>query len=281
MNIFIIGLGLMGGSLAKSLNGFHNADIYGVNRTKKYLETAENEGVIKKGYTLDEGECIKDADIIILCLYPKLNVEFIKKYSRYLKDGCIITDVSGVKTYIEKEMLAVIPENVDFIGGHPMAGKEVGGYENTDAELYNGASYLIVPSKRSREENVSLIAEMAYYIGVGRVIRTTAEKHDEIIAYTSQLMHIIAASICNMDTVESASGFAGGSMRDMTRIANINENLWSELFMENSDALVRSINNLQMILEKFKNAIENNDKNTVTRLLALSRENKLKWLNNR
>ncbi|MCH5185255.1 MAG: prephenate dehydrogenase [Oscillospiraceae bacterium] len=260
MNIFIVGLGLIGGSLAKSLKGFKNAEIYGINRTRRYLDSAEKEGVIKKGYTVDEAEAIKEADIIILCLYPSLNVEFIKKTGEYLKQGAVITDVSGVKTYIEEEMAKILPPGVDFVGGHPMAGREVTSYENSSADLFENTSYLVVPSKTSKEENVRLIEEMARYAGASRVVRTNAENHDEIIAYTSQLMHVVAAAICNIPTAEKAEGYAGGSIRDATRVANINETLWSELFLENAPALINAIDNMQAALGDFRSAIEKGDR---------------------
>ena len=136
MNIFIVGLGLIGGSLAKSLKGFKDAEIFGINRTRKYLDMAEQDGVIKKGYTLDETEALKDADLIILCLYPLLNIEFIKENRQYLKNGAVVTDVSGVKLFLEEEMKKILPEGVDFIGGHPMAGKEVTSYEHSTADLF-------------------------------------------------------------------------------------------------------------------------------------------------
>ncbi len=279
MNIFIVGLGLIGGSLAKSLKGFRDSEIFAVNRTRRYLDMAENEGVIKKGYTLDESAAIRDADIIILCLYPAMNVEFIRKNREYLKKGAVITDVSGVKCFLEKEINKIIPPYTDFIGGHPMAGREVTGYENSSADLFRNASYIIVPSENSKEENISLITDMARFTGCARIIRTTAENHDEIIAYTSQLMHAAAAAVCNIPTIEKSSGFTGGSIRDVTRIANINETLWSELFIENAPALLRSVDNMQKSLGDIRAAIEAKDENALKKLMINARNNKLKWLN--
>lgn len=280
MNIFIVGLGLIGGSLAKSLKGFENADIFAINRSRKYLDMAENEGVIKKGYTLDETECLKDADIIILCLYPELNVEFIRKNRDYLKKGAIITDVSGVKQYLEKELRAILPDYVDFIGGHPMAGREVTSYENSIPDLFKNASYLIVPSENSKEENIKLIEKMAQYVGSKRIIRTTPENHDEVIAYTSQLMHVVAVALCNIPTIEKSPGYSGGSLRDLTRIANINEVMWSELFIENSDDLIKSISYLQSALDDICTGIEKSDKKALENIMISARNQKIKWIDN-
>ncbi len=278
MNIFIVGLGLIGGSLAKSLKGFKDAKIFGINRTRKYLDMAEKEGVIEKGYTLDESAAIKDADIIILCLYPFLNIEFIRENRQYLKSGAIITDVSGVKSFLEDEMKKILPDDVDFIGGHPMAGKEVTSYEHSTADLFKNSSYLIVPSENSRPENISLCEEMARFAGSARVIRTTAENHDKTIAYTSQLMHVLSVAICNMPAIETAAGFSGGSLNDMTRIANINETLWSELFLENAPALIDSISDMQTALDNIKTAIEKNDKDALCDIMISARENKFRCL---
>lgn len=277
MNIFIIGLGLIGGSLAKSLKGFKNADIFGINRTRKYLDMAENEGVIKKGYTLDDTAALADADVIILCLYPAMNVEFIRKNKKYLKSGAVVTDVSGVKTFLQDELKSILPPDVDFIGGHPMAGREVTSYENSTDDLFKNASYIIVPSENSKPENIALIEDIARFVGAD-VIRTSADNHDEIIAYTSQLMHAAAVALCNIPTIEKSSGYSGGSMRDITRIANINETLWSELFLENAPALLKSIDNMQQSLSDIRTAIENNDEQKLKALMKSARDNKLKWM---
>lgn len=277
MNIFIIGLGLIGGSLAKSLKGFKNADIFAVNRTRKYLDMAENDGVIKKGYTIDDTAALACADVIILCLYPAMNVDFIRKNKKYLKSGAVVTDVSGVKTFLNDEMKKLLPPDVDFIGGHPMAGREVTSYENSTADLFKKASYIIVPSENSKPENITLIEDIAHFVGAD-VIRTSPENHDEIIAYTSQLMHAAAVALCNIPTIEKSSGYGGGSIRDITRIANINETLWSELFLENAPALLKSIDNMQQSLSDIREAIANNDEQKLKALMANARSNKLKWL---
>lgn len=277
MNIFIIGLGLIGGSLAKSLKGFKNAEIFGINRTRKYLDMAENDGVIKKGYTLDNPQALADADIIILCLYPAMNVEFIRKNKKYLKSGAVVTDVSGIKSFIQEELNKILPPDVDFIGGHPMAGREVTSYENSTADLFKNASYIIVPSENSKPENIDLIKDMVHFIGADAIC-TNADNHDEIIAYTSQLMHAAAVALCNIPTIEKSKGYGGGSIRDITRIANINETLWSELFLENAPALLNAIDNMQQSLSDIRTAVENKDEQRLKDIMINARNNKLKWL---
>lgn len=277
MKISIIGLGLIGGSIARRLRGFHNCTIAAYNRTRESLDLAIADGVIDEAYNTP-GEAMENADLIIMCLYPQLNVDFVRDNLDKIKDGAIITDVTGVKGFIINEMKKILPDTVDFIGGHPMAGREVGGYKSSTDTLFNNAPYIITPDKSNKPENVELVRSMAQYIGCRIVVTTTPDEHDSIIAYTSQLMHVAAVALCNNPLLERSSSFAGGSLQDCTRIAVINEKMWSELFVENKQHLAERITEFQDCLETIKNAALNDDRETLENIMRHATKQKLKWL---
>lgn len=277
MRISIIGLGLIGGSMARRLRGFHNCTIAAYNRTRESLDIAISDGVIDEAYD-NPGDAMEDADIIIMCLYPQLNVDFVRENVDRIKDGAIITDVTGVKGFIINEMRKILPDTVDFIGGHPMAGREVGGYKSSTDTLFDNAPYILTPDKSNKPENVQLIRDMAKHIGCRVVVTTTPDEHDSIIAYTSQLMHVVAVALCDNPLLERSGSFAGGSLQDCTRIAVINEKMWSELFVENKEHLAHRITEFQECLERIKQATLNEDRETLESIMKHATAQKLKWL---
>lgn len=279
MNITVVGLGLIGGSVARRLHGFHNAYITGMDINERSLILAQRDGVIDKG-TTDSKDAVTNADLIILCLYPKLNVDFVKENLKYIKSGAIITDVSGIKGYVIEEINKVLPDDIDFIGGHPMAGREVGGYESSTDTLFEKASYLITPTERNKPENIALIRELAEHIGCKHIVTTTAQEHDAIIAYTSQLMHVVAVALCDNPMIERSTFFSAGSLRDCTRVAVINEKMWSELFLENKEELANRISEMQNSLENIKAALNNNDRDKLEEIMRHATQQKVKWLMN-
>lgn len=277
MKIAIIGLGLIGGSIARRLRGFHDCTIAAYNRTAETLLLAKQDGAIDEGFS-DAGDAMDGADLIILCLYPQLNVDMVKNNLSRIKKGAVITDVSGVKGFMTDELTKILPDSVDFIGAHPMAGREVGGYKSSTDTLFNKASFLITPTKQNNPENVALIRELAEYIGCKHVVTTTPEEHDAVIAYTSQLMHVVAVALCDNPMIERSTFFSAGSLRDCTRVAIINAEMWSELFVENKDALAERIDEMQNSLEKIKNAVKNGDRDKLEEIMKHATSQKLKWL---
>lgn len=277
MKVAIIGLGLIGGSIARRLRGFHNCTISAYNRTAETLLLAKHDGAIDEGSS-DPSVVFEDADLIILCLYPELNVEFAKNNLNHIKSGAVITDVSGVKGYMVRELKKILPEDVDFVGAHPMAGREVGGYQSSTDTLFNRASFLITPTERNKPESIALIRELAEYIGCTTVMTTTPDEHDAIIAYTSQLMHVVAVALCDNPMIERSTHFSAGSLRDCTRVAVINAEMWSELFCENKDALVDRISEMQNSLEKIKNAVAAENRDELERIMKHATQQKMKWL---
>lgn len=277
MKIAIIGLGLIGGSIARRLRGFNDCTIAAYNRTAETLLLAKQDGAIDEGFS-DAGDAMDGADLIILCLYPQLNVDMVKNNLSRIKKGAVITDVSGVKGFMTDELTKILPDSVDFIGAHPMAGREVGGYKSSTDTLFNKASFLITPTKQNNPENVALIRELAEYIGCKHVVTTTPEEHDAVIAYTSQLMHVVAVALCDNPMIERSTFFSAGSLRDCTRVAIINAEMWSELFVENKDALAERIDEMQESLEKIKNAVKNSDRDKLEEIMKHATSQKLKWL---
>lgn len=272
----VVGLGLIGGSVARRLRGFHDTKIIGIDTDKKTLSMAEADGVID--FASFDGNAVKDADFIILCLYPQANVGFIKKFAGILKDGAVVTDVSGVKGYVIDNIRKFLHGNADFVGGHPMAGRETGGYQSSTDTLFDGASYLITPSAENRPESVALVRELAEYIGCSHVVTTTPAEHDAVIAYTSQLMHVVAVALCDNPMIERSTYFSAGSLRDCTRVAVINEKMWSELFLENKEELAARISEMQESLEKIRTALISGDRDELERIMKSATERKLKWL---
>lgn len=277
MKISIIGLGLMGGSMARRLRGFHDCTIAAYNRSRESLDLALADGVIDEAYD-NAGDAMDGADLIVMCLYPQLNIDFVRENVDRIKDGAVITDVTGVKGFIIAEMKKILPDTVDFIGGHPMAGREVGGYKSSTDTLYDNAPYIITPDKSNKPESIQLVRDMAKYIGCREVVTTTPDEHDSIIAYTSQLMHVVAVALCDNPLLERSSSFAGGSLQDCTRIAVINEKMWSELFVENKEHLAYRITEFQDCLERIKQAALNGDRAELEKIMKHATEQKLKWL---
>ena len=259
MKIVIVGLGVIGGSFAMALNEAGYKQVFGIDTNKETIKKAEELGIIKKGSPKGE-EFLKEADLVIISIYPKLVENFVESNKDNFKDGAIITDATGIKGMFINEITKILPENVDFVFGHPMAGREKRGIDFASSKVFKGANYIITPIERNKEENIKVIEDLAYEIGFKRVRRITPEFHDEMIGFTSQLPHAMAVALINSDEEGRDTGsFIGDSYRDLTRIANINEDLWSELFLGNKDNLLKAINNFELQLDLIKKAIYDND----------------------
>ncbi len=278
MKVAIIGLGLIGGSIARRLRGFHGGcTVAAYNRSEESLNLAMRDGVIDEAYQ-NAGDAMDGADLIILCLYPQLNIDMVRDNLSRIKAGAVITDVSGVKRFMIENLSEILPDTVDFVGAHPMAGREVGGYKSSTDTLFEKASFLVTPTKNNKPESVALVRELAEYIGCKHVVTTTAEEHDAIIAYTSQLMHVVAVALCDNPMIERSTFFSAGSLRDCTRVAKINEVMWSELFIENKTELVKRIREMEASLEKMAVATENEDRGELENIMRHACAQKLKWL---
>lgn len=272
--IVIVGLGLIGGSLAAALRGFEDFIVVGANRSRKAIEYAQEHDMADET-TDDIRSAVRDGDVVICCLPPLATLDFFKIYQNDFKSGSLVTDVCGVKQAVMNAS-SCLPDSVDFIGGHPMAGKEKGGIKNADKNLFFGSHYIITPRDTSRAENINLMNRLAKYIGCRDITNTTAENHDAIIAYTSQVMHVLAVAICDNPTMFDCLGFEGGSFRDCTRVAALDPQLWTELFSLNRKSLVAVIEQLEDNLQSYKDVILNGNMDLLCDKLTYSSERKKK-----
>ncbi|MFQ7452508.1 MAG: prephenate dehydrogenase [Flavonifractor plautii] len=237
--MLIVGLGLIGGSLALALKGFEDFEIVGVDVSQPTLRYAAEHGVGDR-VTEDAAAELPQADVVALALHPQGIVDFLARYRDAFKPGALVWDVCGVKTAI-LEAAQVLPGTVDFIGRHPMAGTEFSGVEHAFAEMFRDSHFLLVPRDDSRPEHIALLERLAAYIGCKDVCRTTAQAHDALIAYTSQMMHLIAVSVCDDPELFQCRGFEGSSFRGCTRVAALDVGLWTQLFSLNQPALLAAV----------------------------------------
>lgn len=270
MKFLIVGLGIIGGGYAMALNECGYKEVYGIDKNIDTLEKAKNLGIIKEGY-IDEKEIISKVDVIILAIYPDSIKNFIIKNKEYFKQNVIITDVVGIKQKFINDILEILPESVDFVFAHPMAGREKKGIDYATNEVFKGANFLITVTQKNKENNITFIENLAYDMGFKNVKRICPKYHDEMIAFTSQLPHALAVALINSDIEgRDTEKFIGDSYREFTRIANINESLWSQLFLGNKDNLLKAIYNFQSELNKIINCIEKEDKDELERLFIKS-----------
>lgn len=271
MNILICGLGLIGASLAKTLKKNTDHTVLGWNRTSSVTEKALRDGVIDR--TGDIDSLMADADITFVNFYPEAIVPFILEHKNSFKKDSIVSDSCGIKTKIcramEKEKL-----NFYFIGAHPMAGREVGGYDNSLDTLYDKASFIVTPVDGTPRNKIDALVGLAQGMGFARTVVTTPEHHDEMIAFTSQIAHVLACSYVLSPLAPSHAGYSAGSYRDVSRVARINADMWADLFIDNKEALVREIDDLVSNLMQFKYNIVNEDSPALKDLM--NRANKIK-----
>lgn len=271
MNVLICGLGLIGASLAKTLKKNTDNVVLGWNRTPSVTEKALRDGAIDR--TGDIDELIAEADITIVNFYPEAIVPFILEHKDSFKKDSIVTDSCGIKTKICRE---IEKEDLDFyfIGAHPMAGREVGGYDNSLDTLFDKASFICTPFDNTPRNKVDALVGLGENMGFARTVVTTPEHHDEMIAFTSQIAHVLACSYVLSPLAPSHSGYSAGSYRDVSRVARINADMWADLFVDNKDALVREIDDLVSNLMQFKYNIVNDDKDALKDLM--NRANRIK-----
>lgn len=264
MKVLICGLGLIGASLAKTLKKNTTHTVLGWNRTPSVTEKALRDGVIDQ--TGDIDELMSDADITFVNFYPDAIVPFILEHKNSFKKDSIVTDSCGIKTKICKE-LENEKLNFYYIGAHPMAGREVGGYDNSMDTLFDKASFIVTPYENTPRNKVDALVGLAQDMKFARTVVTTPEHHDEMIAFTSQIAHVLACSYVLSPLAPMHPGYSAGSYRDVSRVARINAEMWSDLFIDNKDALVREVDDLVSNLMKFKYNIINEDRQSLCDLM--------------
>lgn len=257
-NVLIIGLGLMGGSYAKALKrcGF---TVNAITKEQSSIDYAVENGIINSGSTELDRKMIKEADLVIFALYPTDFINWIKENQYLFSPGTVITDVTGVKSSIVYEIQSILRNDVEFIAAHPMAGREVYGVQNSDDSMFRGANYIITPTDKNTKEAIELSRELGTLLGFANICELSPEDHDEIIGFVSQLTHCIAITLMTCNDIENLEKYTANSFRDLTRIAKINDAMWSELFMMNKDALLREMKLFEKKFASLREMLETGD----------------------
>lgn len=275
-NILIVGLGLLGGSYAKCLTG-QGYNVTAITLEQSSIDYAIEHNIIKKGSAFVDKNLIAEADIIVFALYPHVFVEWIKKNGHLITEKTVITDVTGVKSCLVYEIQSLLPEGVEFISAHPMAGRETSGVENADETIFKNANYIIVPTEKNSLDTIELCGNLAETLGFREISVLSPEKHDKMIAFLSQLTHCIAISLmCACDEPE-LERYTGDSFRDLTRIANINDEMWSELFLANRETLLSEMDSYRKSFDKLYDTIKNGDREEMRSMMRLSTERRKKF----
>lgn len=269
--VLIVGLGLLGGSYAKVLKrfGFH---ISAITKEQSSIDYAMKEKLIDEGSTELDEKLIGEADLVIFALYPHVFVEWIEQNQHLLKSGALITDVTGVKRSIVYKIQDMLRPDVEFIAAHPMAGREVSGVENSTDKLFIGANYIVTPTEKNSSDAINTCMELGRLLGFSNVTTLSPEEHDEMIGFLSQLTHCIAITLMTCNDKEDVEKFTGDSFRDLTRIARINDLMWSELFVANKDALLEQMDLFMNKFNELKEMLESEDVDGMRKMMRHSTE---------
>jgi len=266
--IVIVGLGLIGGSMARALHGFEDYEIVGLDVSQPTLRYALEQGVVDR-VEEDAEKALAQGDLVFLCLHPKGILAFLEEHKNHFKPGAMVTDVCGIKGAV-LAAARCLPPTVSFVGGHPMAGRESSGIQNSLENMFLHAHYILTPNEQSSPEHIALMERVAQHVGCADVVKTTPEQHDAIIAYTSQMMHIIAVAVCDDPSLFQYQGFEGDSFRSCTRVAALDVPLWTQLFTLNPQALGDALEQLEDNLRRYRLAIQSGDTQTLTEMLSIS-----------
>ena len=272
----IVGLGLMGGSYARALKkeGFY---VEAIDKNIDAVEYALDKDIIDVGSTVVTEEAVRRADIIVFALYPHVFLDWLDKYGDFIRKDTIITDVTGVKTVIVDKVQEKLGNKAEFIAAHPMAGREVGGVHNSDEAMFRGANYIVVPTEKNTEHAIEVCCELGELLGFRRISVLSPEEHDKMIAFLSQLTHAIAVALMCTNGDSKLCDYTGDSFRDLTRIANINDVMWSELFLLNKDALLEQTDAFIEQITKMRNMIAEGDSDGIRGMMRTSTERRKKF----
>ena len=268
----IVGLGLIGGSYAEGLKkaGY---TVGAITRSQSSIDYAIEHGIIDAGSTEVSLDTVSEYDIIVFSLYPHVFIEWIEKHQNLLKPGALLTDVTGVKGTVVDKVQSMLRPDLEFIGAHPMAGRETSGVKYATSAIFNGANYIVTPTERNTEAAIETCEEIGRILGFKTISSLTTAEHDEMIGFLSQLTHCIAVSLMNCkDDAEKLSRFTGDSFRDLTRIARINEEMWTELFLLNRNELLRQMDLFSAQFTRLRDAIANGDETTMKQMMVTSTE---------
>ena len=270
-DILIIGLGVIGGGYAKALTkqGFH---IRTITEREEDIEYALAQGMIESGRTTVDEDYVRAADLIIFALYPHTFVEWLERYQNLFKSGALITDVTGVKSTLVAQIQGMLRPDVEFIAAHPMAGRERSGVLFSDDGVFRGANYIVTPTEKNSPEAIGTCRELGWLLGFSSVCELTPAEHDRMIAFLSQLTHCIAITLMTANTDEGLARYTGDSFRDLTRIAKINDEMWSELFLLNRDALLEQMDAFMAEFQKLRTFIADGKREEMREMMRESTE---------
>lgn len=269
MKILIVGLGLIGGSYAEALSK-KGYEVGAIDQKQEAIDFALRKGYIASGKTSVDKDYAGKFDIVVFALYPHAFVEWIEKYQNCLKSGAIVTDVTGVKGGVVCDVQNVLRKDVEFIAAHPMAGRECSGVENAKAEIFEGANYIVVPTEKNTQEAIELCKDLGRELGFKHISELSVKQHDETVGFLSHLTHCIAVSLMVCKESGHLADYTGDSFRDLTRIAKINDEMWSELFLLNKDEIVEQMNLFEQHFGKLKECIQNDDREGIREMMRLS-----------
>lgn len=269
--ILIVGLGLIGGSYAKGLTrlGYH---VYAIDLDAEAVSYAKENGIIEDGSTEADPKLIQKADAAIFALYPSVFVRWIKEHGNQFKEGTLLTDVTGVKSCVVYEVQKALPKGIEFIGAHPMAGREVSGIKNADERIFLNANYIVTPTEQNTPEAIEWCKSLGKLLGFRHIAVLSPEEHDEMIGFVSQLTHCIAVTLMTCNDNRHLVDYTGDSFRDLTRISRINETMWSELFLMNKAKLLEQMDLFIRELSEMRTLLEAEDREGLKEKMKLSTE---------
>ena len=267
--ILIVGLGLMGGSYAKALHrlGYR---VTALARRQETVDYALAQGIIDDGGTEANEALVGEADAVIFALYPGVFKSWIRQYQGLLKEGALLTDVTGVKTPVVYDIQAMLRPGVEFIAAHPMAGREVYGVENSDDRIFHEANFIVTPTEKNTPEAVAWCESLGRVLGFRKVSVLSPEEHDEMIGFLSQLTHCIAVALMTCSDNRRLVDYTGDSFRDLTRIARINDAMWSELFLLNREPLLRQMDLFAAEFQELRDMLSRGDTEGLRAKMRLS-----------
>ena len=275
-NVLIVGLGLIGGSYAMALSK-RGCKVNAITLNQADIDYAVEKGIIDRGTTDIDAEMIREADIVVFALYPTVFVEWIKKNQGLFKPNTIITDVTGVKGSVVDAVQSILRDDVEFIAAHPMAGREQSGVEFSDDRVFCGANYIVTPTEKNTPEAIEICKELGRALGFERISELSPDRHDDMIAFLSQLTHCIAVSLMTSNGEDNMEKYTGDSFRDLTRIAKINEVMWSELFLMNKEALLKQMDCFEAEFNKLRQYIVEGRREEMQDMMRRSTERRKKF----
>ena len=268
-NVLIVGLGLMGGSYARALKrlGYR---VSALDRSEEAIAYALRERIISEGAAGEDDDLVRKADAIIFAIYPRIFPDWVREHQHLFKSGAMMTDVTGVKSCIVYKIQEILRDDVEFIAAHPMAGREMSGVQYSDDRIFRDANYIIVPTEKNTAKGIEWCGMLGRLLGCGKISVLSPEEHDDMIAFVSQLTHCIAVSLMTCSDSTKLADYTGDSFRELTRIARINDRMWSELFMMNQGPLLKQMDTFLAELQGFRDMIANGDTEGMRAKMRLS-----------